>query len=62
MDPVTIIAAISAASKLIEQGVRIMEERRRNRELTPEQEAEWDRLKAETLNKPHWEPSFMRPK
>lgn len=61
MDPITLIAAVNAAAKLIEQGVKIMEERRRNRELTPEQEAAWDRLKAETLNQPHWQPTFLRP-
>jgi len=54
MDPITIIAAVSAASALIEQATKIIEERRRNRELTPEQEAEWDRVVAAQLAKPHW--------
>lgn len=54
MDPITIIAAVSAASALIEQATKIIEERRRNRELTPEQEAEWDRVVAAQLVKPHW--------
>lgn len=61
MDPATIIAAVSAASALIEQGRKIMEERKRNQELTPEEEAEWDRLVAEHLQKPHWWPSFVKP-
>lgn len=61
MDPVTIIAAISAASALIEQGRKIMEERKRSRELTPEEEAAWDRLVAEQLRKPHWQPSVAKP-
>lgn len=61
MDPATIIAAVSAASALIEQGRKIMEERKQNRELTPEEEADWDRLVTEQLQKPHWQPSFVRP-
>lgn len=61
MDPMTIIAAVSAASALIDQATKIMEERRRNRELTPEQEAEWDRVVAAQLAKPHWKPSGGSP-
>jgi hypothetical protein len=60
MDPVTAIAAISAAITLTEKVVAIMEERKRRRELTPEEEAEWDRFKAERMTAPHWQPSFVR--
>ena len=54
MDPITIIAAITAASTLIEKGIQIMEERKRHAELTPAEEAAWDKFVAEQLQKPHW--------
>lgn len=57
MDPETIIAAISAASTLINTLAPVIEERRRNSELTPAQEAEWDRIKAEAYAQAHWQPS-----
>lgn len=58
MDPVTIIAALSAATRLANQLYQIMEDRRRKQELTPEEEAEWDRHKAHMMTQPHWQPSI----
>lgn len=60
MDPATITAAVAAAIKLVEMGQKIMEERRRNRELTPEEEAAWDREVASRLSQPHWQPSNVK--
>lgn len=60
MDPVTIIAAISAATTLTEKLVAIMEERSRIRELTPEQEAEWQAFKRARFRMPHWKPSDLK--
>jgi hypothetical protein len=61
MDPATITAAVAAAIKLVEMGQKIMEERRRNRELTPEEEGAWDREVASRLRAPHWQPSNVKP-
>jgi hypothetical protein len=61
MDPATIIAAVQAASLLIEQGSKLMEERRRKRELTVEEEQAWDQYVAAQVKKPHWRPSTAPP-
>lgn len=60
MDPLTIIAAINAASTLVNTLAPILAERKRRHELTPEEEAAWDRLVAEKLSQPHWQPSFVQ--
>ncbi len=57
MDPATITAAVLGAIQLVNAGMKIMEERRRNRELTPEEEAAWDAAKAQAYASPHWQPS-----
>lgn len=57
MDPATITAAVLGAIQLANAGMKIMEERRRNRELTPEEEAAWDAVKAQAYASPHWQPS-----
>lgn len=60
MDPVTIVSLINGATSLFQSISKIVEERRRNRELTPEEEAAWDRFKAERMNDPHWQPSTAK--
>jgi len=57
MDPMTILAAIQAATLLINEGRKIMEERKQNREMTPEEEKAWDKYVQEQTGKPHWKPS-----
>lgn len=57
MDPVTVMAGIQAANLAINLGREWMEERRRKKELTPEQEAAWDAYVAAQTAKPHWQPS-----
>lgn len=54
MDPLTIIAAMTAASKLIEVGTKIIETRRRNRELTAEEAEAWRVYLESKLEQPHW--------
>lgn len=53
----TIMAAITAASALVNTLAPIMEERRRKRELTPEEEAQWDQFVEERMSASHWKPS-----
>jgi hypothetical protein len=57
MNPSLIIAAVSAASTLIAELTKIIEERRQLKELTPEQEAEWDAYVQRRMQEPHWQPS-----
>lgn len=57
MDPLTIIAAISAANALVQTLSPIIEDMRRKQELTPEQEAKWDAYVRAQMEKPHWRPS-----
>ena len=57
MDPLTIIAAISAASALVNTLAPIIADRKRKKELTPEEEAAWDEYVAKQQAAPHWRPS-----
>lgn len=57
MDPATIIALITAASKLIEQGVKFMEDRKMNHEMTPDEQAQWDEFVNQQMSKPYWKKS-----
>ena len=57
MDPLTIIAAITAATKLVELGAKAIEERRRRGELTDEEERAWSEYLELRLRSPHWTPS-----
>lgn len=51
------MAGIQAATLALQLGREWMEERKRRKELTPEQEAEWDAYVAAQVAKPHWQPS-----
>lgn len=54
MDPLTVIAAITAAAKLIETGTNYIEARRANRELTAEEAEAWRVYLESRLAAPHW--------
>ncbi len=57
MDPLTVIAAVTAAAKLIEVGAAFIEERRRRGELTEEEARAWEAYLEARLQSPHWTPS-----
>lgn len=57
MDPATILALITAAAKVIDFGTKWFEDRKRNRELTPEEEAAWDAFVKDRMTQSHWKKS-----
>ncbi len=61
LKPELIIASTSAAIQLVEAGIRIMNARRQAGEMTPEEEAAWDREVTQRLQASHWTPSTAKP-
>lgn len=59
MDPITWIAAATAALKLVDNAITALEERRANggKEWTKEEEEAYDALIAERMKAAHWKPS-----
>ena len=55
MDVATTIVLIQTAVTLTEQLQKQLAERRRNREMTPEEEAQWDAYVAKRVNESHWQ-------
>lgn len=54
MDPATIIAIAGVASKLLNLGIDYAKEAKKRKELTPDQEAELERIALEMFNQPQW--------
>lgn len=57
MDPQTIILGTHAAIAIINALREYQETRRVNREMSPQEEAEWDRFVNDQRSLPHWKPS-----
>jgi hypothetical protein len=54
MDPASIIALVTAATKLLELAVKARERARATGEMTPEQDAEFDAALEATFKQDHW--------
>jgi hypothetical protein len=54
MDPASIIALVTAATKLIELAVKARDRARATGEMTPEQDAEFDAALEATFKQDHW--------
>jgi len=52
-----IIALVSAAMVLVEKGLAALESRRSGKEMTPEEEAAYDKLVADRMKMNHWKKS-----
>lgn len=57
MDPVTIVAGITALAQFSQLIAKTIEERRRTGELTPEEAKAWEDYTSGRMSQPHWNPS-----
>lgn len=62
MDPVTIVAGISALAQLSTLIAKTIEDRRRTGELTTEEAKAWEDYTSGRMSQPHWNPSSSAPK
>lgn len=57
MDPATVIALTTAALAAFNKGMVALEALKQDKEMTPEQEADYDALVEQRMKQPHWKRS-----
>jgi hypothetical protein len=57
MNATTVIMAIQAAAAAYDLAIRIRDEAKRKGEMTPEEDAEFDRIMQSRMQLPHWRPT-----